>query len=124
MEENKHTAPPLLKYAAQRQAAFTAGLLDLNGYQTKTTFYADMTIAEAYGLAGVRDTFNRVNRDWRSNYEYYTEFVLVLNHKIWEHYESNEALARLYNELWEEAERWVFDNFTDEQIAYFYEVTD
>ena len=122
--EQKKDNTPLLKYAAARQAAFSRGVEQMNGYETKTTFYADMTIAEAWGLAGVKETYDRINRDWRSNYEYYTEFVLVLNHKIWEHYESNEALARLYNDLWQEADAWASENFKGEAAEHYFRVTD
>lgn len=121
MEQNN---TPLLKRAAQQQAAFSAGIKEMNGYETITTFYADMTIAEAYGLQGVRETYSRINRDWRSNAEYYTEFILVLNHKIYQHHGRNEALADLYSELWEEADTWALDNFKDEELAHYFALTD
>lgn len=113
----------ILQQAAVAQAAFTAQMADC-GYKTFTTFYADLTIAEAYGPDGVRDTYRRVVQEWRNNYRYYTEFVLSLNHKIWEHYKTNEPLARVYDELWREADKWAGENLTGEALNYYYETTD
>ena len=36
-------------------------------YDFKTTFWSDFTIADAFGLTAVRDTFNRSFRDWKFN---------------------------------------------------------
>lgn len=126
MEKHVKNAEGLnvLQAAAIKQAQFTHGIAEMNGYKTFTTFYGDLTIAEKYGLDAVRDTYNRVNRDWRNNYKYYTEFVLCLNHKIWEHYQTNEPLARLYDELWREADAWVSNNWTGEAYEYYFNVTD
>ena len=114
----------VLQLAAARQAQFAANVRELNGYECFTTFYGDLTIAEQYGPDGVRETYDRVNKEWRGNYKYYTEFVLALNHKIWEHYKTNEPLARVYNELWDDACAWVDENFTGEAAEWFYNVTD
>ena len=113
----------ILQRAAVAQAAFTAQLADM-GYKTFTTFYADLTIAEAYGAEGVRDTYRRVVQEWRNNYKYYTEFVLSLNGKIWEHYKTNKPLAQVYDELWREADTWAAENLTGEALNYYYETTD
>ena len=49
---------------------------------------------------------------------------MVLNHKIWQWYETNEAFARVYNSLWEEADLYAQENLHGEELKYFYEVTD
>ena len=72
----------------------------------------------------VRDTYARVCKEWQRNAAYWTEFVLVLNHKIWEHYKSNEPLGRLYDELWREADRWAVENLKGEELERYYEITD
>ena len=124
-EINGEVINSVLQYAAKKQALFTAGIEAMNGYKTITTFYSDLTIADLYGPEAVKDTYKRVNNKWRSNYEYYTEFVLCLNHKIWEHYEAgNEELARVYNDLWIEADDWVKDNYKGEAYQHYFNVTD
>lgn len=64
-----------------------------NGYYFKTTFWQDFTTAERFGVPAVQDTFNRAFREWRSNCIYLTEFVLVLNWKIWTWYNTEQKLT-------------------------------
>lgn len=53
-----------------------------NGYEVRTTFWEDFSIADLFGLPFIQNTFDRAFKEWRENYEYLTELVLVLNHKI------------------------------------------
>lgn len=96
----------------------------MTGYKPITTFYEDFSIADRFGIAAVKDTFNRAFQQWKSNYKYLTELVMALNWKIWEHYESNELLASLYSELWEQEDQWAQDNLQGDELAYFYNTTD
>ena len=97
----------------------------LTGYKPKTTFWQDFTIADAFGVAGIRDTYKRAFNGWKSNYEYLTELVMVLNWKLWAHHEKgNEAIAKVYQELWEEADQWCCENLKGEALSYYYSTTD
>ena len=93
-------------------------------YETKTTFWEDFTIADHFGLAAIRDTFNRAFDEWKSNYVYLTELVMVLNHKIGQWYPHNELISDLYYELWRKADAYACDNLKGEELTYFYETTD
>ena len=95
-----------------------------NGYTTKTTFWMDFTIADAFGIEAVRDTYRRAVTAWRNNVEYVSELVLVLNHKIWQHYQTQETLARVYDELWRELDLWCSENLQGEDAEYYFSVTD
>ena len=114
---------PVLKYAAIQQATFAANYADM-GKTPKTTFYGDLSIAEFSGPQAVRETYNRVKRNWGDNVEYWTEFVICLNWKIWQFHKKNDELAALYNTLWEQADQYAGDTFTGEDLAYYYETTD
>ena len=94
------------------------------GYTQKTTFFEDFSIADHFGVSAIRDTFKRAFKDWKTNTEYITELVMVLNWKIWEHYETNEVYAKVYNELWEKADAWCCENLKGDALAYFYRTTD
>lgn len=96
----------------------------LTGYTPKTTFYTDFSIAEAFGINAIKDTYKRAFNEWKNNIEYITELVMVLNWKIWEHYPKNEQLARLYQDLWEKLDGWVLDNKTGDDLSYFLSTTD
>lgn len=95
-----------------------------NGYETKTTFWSDFTIADAFGVEAIRDTYTRAFEEWKNNIEYVTELVVVLNHKIWQWYEKDEGIARVYNDLWMELDNWVCENYKDKELEYYIRVTD
>lgn len=65
-----------------------------NGYELQTTFWNDFSIADQFGLSAVQDTFNRAFEEWKENYKYLTELVLVLNHKIWQYHEKGQIMQR------------------------------
>lgn len=96
----------------------------MTGYRPFTTFYEDFSIADNFGQAAIYDTYKRAFRSWKKDYKYFTELVMVLNWKIWEHYETNEEYAKLYNELWEIASNWALDNLKDEELSYYLRTTD
>lgn len=95
-----------------------------NGYEMTTTFWQDFSIADAFGVSAIKDTFKRAFNEWKENYVYLTELVLVLNHKIWQWYEKNDEVARVYNELWEQADAYACDNLKGEEQEFFYRITD
>ena len=92
-----------------------------SGYELQTTFWNDFSIADLFGISAIQDTFNRAFEEWK---EYLTELILVLNHKIWQHYETRPEVATLYNSLWEQAEQYAQENLKDDELSYYYEVTD
>lgn len=93
-------------------------------YNYKTTFFNDFTIADAFGIEAVKDTYKRAFAEWKDNVEYITELTIVLNHKIWQHCETNEPLARVYDKLWRELDTWCCKNLKGKDLEYFYQTTD
>ena len=90
-----------------------------------TTFWQDFTIADVFGITAVKDTYKRAFGEWKDQYLYLTDLVLVLNHKLWQHYErGDEQMARLYNDLWREALDYGYEHLKDEEFAYFWRVLD
>lgn len=79
--------------------------MDCYGYEIITTFGSDFDIAEAFGADAIRDTFDRAFNEWKSNYKYLTELVLILNWKIAQHYGKNDTYARLYDGIMENCGR-------------------
>ena len=96
----------------------------LNGYKPLTSFWEDFSIADKFGVKGIKETFKQSFEESKDNYKYLTELVLVLNHKIWQWYEKNEQIAKLYNELWKEADSYACENLKGEEMEYFYMTTD
>ena len=95
------------------------------GYEEKTTFAMDFDIADRFGASAVKDTFNRAFNEWKSDYEYLTELVMVLNLKCWYwHQRNNMSMAQLYNDLWQKADGYACENLKGEELSYFYNTTD
>ena len=102
----------------------TWNIEEMTGYKPITTFYEDFSIADRFGISAIKDTFKRAFENWKDNYKYLTELVMALNWKIWEHYESNEKVARVYSDLWEKADGYAMDNLKGEELRYFLSTTD
>lgn len=98
---------------------------ELTGYQPITTFYKDFSIADRFGLKAVKDTYNRALKEWKTEYKYMTELVMVLNWKCWQHYrENNRELSKLYSDLFGELSDWCFENLKGNELEYFIRTTD
>ena len=97
---------------------------EMTGYEFKTTFWSDFSIADRFGKSAVQDTFDRAFEEWKSDYVYLTELVIVLNWKIWEHDHTNEPLVKLYDSLWRKADAYACDNLKGEELSYFFRTTD
>ena len=97
----------------------------MTGYKPITTFYEDFSIADNFGINAVKDTYKRGLETAKSmGYKYLTEFVMVLNWKIYEHYGKREHHANLYNDLWEQASQYAVETLTGEELSYYYNTTD
>lgn len=98
----------------------------ISGYEPKTTFWQDFTIAEAFGEESIKQTFDNAIKSWGDDYIFMTELSLVMNHKLWELYQKRQNLAKLYEKLWLEVEDYVFDHFAKNEAAiqYYVDKTD
>ena len=94
------------------------------GYEPITTFWTDFCIAEVFGVQSIIETYERAFAEWKDDYKYLTELVMVLNHKIWQWYElGDKERAGIYDQLWREADSYAIGNLTGEEAAYFYQTT-
>lgn len=96
----------------------------MTGYKPQTTFYEDFSIADRFGVNAIKDTYRRAFKGWKDNVVYLTELVMALNWIIWEHYETNEEYAKVYEELYEKADAYALENLTEDDLTYFYRTTD
>lgn len=103
---------------------FSNPYAEMCGYEEKTTFWMDFSIADRFGLDAIKDTYKRAFREWNYNAKYIVELCMVLNWKIWQYYETNEPIARLYDSLWRELDNWCFENLKGEDLSYFLRVRD
>ena len=117
----------VFQYSANEQAKFSATLMELGGYETITTFFGDLSIAEWYGKEGILETHKNVCENWIGDYKFFTEYVMALNHKCFEHYDAGKMeLSKLYEDLYYKAaslyeKKW---SKNQEAMSYYYRVTD
>lgn len=109
----------------------------LNGVAVEnTTFWLDFSIADKFGESAIRDTYKRAFEGWKEDIRYMTALCIVLNHKIWQLYETDDKLARVYDELWKQTDGFILEcenagtqkekytNFNQDEVAYFIQATD
>lgn len=113
----------VFEYSARCERMFENFLNDV-GKERKTTFFADLSIAECYGVSGIKDTYKNVMRSWGNNLEFMCEWVIALNQKIWQHYNNNRELAKVYDELWRKADEWCINHFKGKDLQRYYEYID
>lgn len=95
------------------------------GYEPKTTFWDDFTIADHYGIPAIEDTFKRAFNEWKTDYIYLTELVMVLNHKLWSWWDRKDyEKAEIYDRLWRKADNYARENLKDDELRYFYQTID
>lgn len=91
------------------------------GYDSFTTFWQDFTIAERFwGVAAIKDTFNRAFNEWKSDHKYLTELVLVLKIKAeWFGHLHKVEFERLYSELWQDSSIRAQKYLRGEGLSYY-----
>lgn len=89
------------------------------------TFWSDFSFADMFGIDYIKGTYQQAFQEWKSDYKMLTALVVTLNHKIWQHYESdNHEVARVYNDLWEQAQDYALTHLKGDELQYYYEITD
>ena len=94
------------------------------GYEPKTDYWDTFTLAEIVGTHLVEFEYEHIFYQAKKDYVKLTELVMVLNWKIWQHYEKNDELARLYNDLWMKTDAYACENLKNEELTYFFKTTD
>ena len=92
------------------------------GYTPITGFYQDFGIAEFFGYDGIQETYDNALENWFNNTAYFTEFVMVLNWKVFEWQNIDKELSQFYNKLWTQAYTKVENEWTEKQLKYYYSV--
>lgn len=95
----------------------------MTGYKPITTFYEDFSIADKFGIGAIKDTYNRAFKEWKSDYKYLTELVMVMSWKSFEH-ETNMQYCKLYSDLYYKLDNYAMKNLKGEELDYYIHTTD
>ena len=112
------------KVAKSCKIMINMGIKLENGYETKTTFWEDFTIADAFGVDAINDTFKRSFDGWKNNVEYITELAMVMSWKSCYYYGKNETYMNLYSELYHKVDEWCMNNLINSDLIYYIDTTD
>ena len=94
------------------------------GYRPFTTFFEDFSIADAFGIDAIKDTFDSAMRSWSSDIKYLTELTMVMSWKCGIYFEEgNYEYNRTYHDLYYTVRDYVYDHFEDDDLNYFYHTT-
>lgn len=94
-------------------------------YELKTTFWLDFTIADHFGLEAIKETYDISFKNYKHDVVYLTELVMVLNWKIWQHWEKeNVQYANVYDMLWRLTAEYAIDNLKGEDLKYYLKTID
>lgn len=93
-------------------------------YETKTTFWDDFSIAEVFGKDAILETYARAFEEWKADFIYLTELVMVLNWKSWAWADSSEVYSQLYADLYYKADDYACKHLKGAELSYYYTTTD
>lgn len=85
----------------------------------KTNYWNIFTTAESFGSSEIEKTFESNFKVCRNDYLSLSEFLMVLNCKIWQHHTANNRmLTKLYSLMWESVKKYAKLNFEKEEYDY------
>lgn len=90
-----------------------------NGYRSQTTFYIDFTIADAFGIHTIQDTYNRIFTGFLDEAIFLTELTIVMQIKHLDWDNKNEEYSKLYLKLYNECKKYCEENLTEDDLKYY-----
>lgn len=86
-------------------------LAHMFGYEPISTFWDDFTYAEQSGVNKIKEMAASLFEDWKDDYKFLTELIMVINHKSWYWNDyNNDEYTKLYSDLYYE--------YDDKAITY------
>ena len=98
--------------------------MEMTGYEPLTCFWALFSAVDILGEKMIKYAYSEAVTYAKTNYKFLTELVMVLNHKIWQHYKTNETIARLYNNLWMKLHDECLNTLKDKELEYYLRILD
>ncbi len=103
-------------------------MCNITGYEPQTTFWENFMISERFGARAIRNTYERVMKEWKNNYIYLTELVMILNWNLWywdgAGTRQSEEYAKLYDELWSKTDEYALTHLQGDELSYFLRTVD
>ena len=97
---------------------------EMTGYKPMTTFWQDFSIADRFGRYAIQETYDRAFKEWKTDYKYLTELVMVLNWKMWKKKKKDILISALYRRLFEETDEYATTHLKGKELSYYFSTTD
>lgn len=118
-------AKAMMMYGTTDKEKFECSYPEYQEQRPGSTFYADFSVADVYGIKAIKDTYKRAFNGWKSNCKMFTELATALNHKLWFWYDAGVSeYSELYDKLWKKADEYGCKHFRDEEARYWFAVLD
>ncbi len=91
----------------------------LTGYKPRANLYVEFSISEPFGISAIANTYNRLCAEYKNNAVYLTELSMVINWKIYEHYDKEPQFAKFYQSIWEQIDNNCKENLKGEELRYY-----
>lgn len=120
----------VLIHAMNEEYIFEGMLAEIGGYTRKYTFFSDLAIAECYGIDAIKDTYNRIMKEWIDNRDAICEALISINYKSWRFAEEpdKQDLVEFYSELYykalDEVVKYYEENDRNDDLVYIFGVLD
>lgn len=89
-------------------------------YKKMRSMFLDVEPNRKKVFAVYRDLVKTVNK----NPHLLGVLALVLNHRLWNVYENNTKLGKLYERLWGDIDNYALDTLKDEDLSIYLKITD
>lgn len=122
-------------YALTDAERFPASQLAEGLERASSLYWADFSVADAFGVDAVKDTF--ANAHYKTiGHKMLTELALVCNHKAWQHFDlakigSDEEkmdlhfeLGTLYRDYWEIVDDYAKETLKGDELDFYSRVID
>ena len=91
----------------------------LTGYKPNANFYVEFSMAEPFGLSAIANVYDRLFLKSKDDYILITELAMVVNWKIYEHYDKEKWMFKLYQSVWDQLDSYCRHNLKDDKLDYY-----
>lgn len=101
-------------------------MCEVTEYSPITTLWSDFTnIDQFQDTNKIKEFYNTTFKQYKNSYKEFTEFVMVLNWKSWYHHDNGLGeLSDFYADLFYLAYQYGLENFTGDELTYFWRTLD
>lgn len=101
-------------------------MCEVTEYSPITTLWSDFTnIDQSQDTNKIKEFYDTTFKQYKNSYKEFTEFVMVLNWKSWYHHDNGfRELSDFYSDLFYLAYYYGLENFTGDELTYFWRTLD